>query len=112
MGVNDSYTFEFDESQRQAILMALAHLAVERPGWDYMLGEIAKKMDRPETDKRRQVEALHHGQAQVPHVPAGKPILYERFKFYHSEKLKHDANHQILRPGQEDKAAAKTGAGS
>ncbi len=31
------------ESQRQAILLAIGRLAVERPGWDHMLGEIADK---------------------------------------------------------------------
>ena len=31
-----------EEGQRQATLLALGHLAVERPGWDYMLGEIAE----------------------------------------------------------------------
>lgn len=34
-----------EEGQRQATLMALAHLAVERPGWKQMLSEIALKMD-------------------------------------------------------------------
>lgn len=33
-----------DESDRQAVLLALGHLAVERPGWDYMLGLIADKL--------------------------------------------------------------------
>ena len=39
-------TVTFDESERQAMLLALAALAVERPGWDYMLNLIALKMDR------------------------------------------------------------------
>jgi hypothetical protein len=34
-----------DESERQAMLLALAYLAVDRPGWDYMLNELAKKLD-------------------------------------------------------------------
>jgi hypothetical protein len=34
-----------EEGQRQATLMALAHLAVERPGWKHMLSEIALLMD-------------------------------------------------------------------
>ena len=34
-----------EEEQRQATIMALAHLAVERPGWKAMLSEIALKMD-------------------------------------------------------------------
>jgi hypothetical protein len=36
-----------DESQRQLILMALAALAVEHPGFDYALSEIASKIDNP-----------------------------------------------------------------
>lgn len=32
-----------DESDRQAILLALAVLALQRPGWDTYLGEIAKR---------------------------------------------------------------------
>jgi hypothetical protein len=28
---------KLDEAQRQVLVMACAHLAVERPGWDYML---------------------------------------------------------------------------
>lgn len=39
------FTIELDESQRQMVLMALAHLAMERPGWDYALMEIANKID-------------------------------------------------------------------
>lgn len=33
-----------DESDRQAVLLALAALAAERPGWEYMLGRIADKL--------------------------------------------------------------------
>lgn len=36
---------EFEEAERQAILLALARLAVDRPGWDLMLGEIADKLN-------------------------------------------------------------------
>jgi len=34
-------TFEIDECQRQAVLLALAELALSRIGWDLMLREIA-----------------------------------------------------------------------
>ena len=37
-----------DESQRDKITMALAHLAVERPGWDFALGEIADSLKQRE----------------------------------------------------------------
>jgi hypothetical protein len=42
---------KISESDRQAILLALAHTAVERPGWDYMLNELAKKMDNVADDR-------------------------------------------------------------
>lgn len=38
----DSFTLE--ESQRQAVLLAIAHLALEWPGWDWMLGQIAERL--------------------------------------------------------------------
>jgi hypothetical protein len=38
-------TVTLEESDRQATLLALAHLAVERPGWKWMLSQIALKMD-------------------------------------------------------------------
>lgn len=34
-------TVEIEEEQRQAIILAIARLAIERPGWNFMLGEIA-----------------------------------------------------------------------
>lgn len=32
-----------DEADRQMILLALAHLVVERPGWEYTTREISKQ---------------------------------------------------------------------
>lgn len=37
--------FEIDESQRQMILLAIAELALSRPGWHWTLGELAKVFD-------------------------------------------------------------------
>jgi hypothetical protein len=34
-----------DEMQRQAVLLAIARLSVERPGWDEHLAEIADLLD-------------------------------------------------------------------
>lgn len=45
LNMSKTHTITVDESQRQAVLLALAHLAVERPGWNAMLTEIAAKMD-------------------------------------------------------------------
>ena len=43
--VKETHTITIDEGERQAILLAMAHMTVERPGWEYMYTEIAKKMD-------------------------------------------------------------------
>lgn len=51
-------TVTLDESDRQAIIMALANLAVSRPGWDYMLNNIALKMDRNLGGRAMMYEAL------------------------------------------------------
>lgn len=52
------YTVTLDESERQAIILALAHVAVDRPGWDYMLNEIALKMDRDIEGRAMMFETL------------------------------------------------------
>jgi hypothetical protein len=43
--VGSNLKIEVEEDERQVILMALAHLAVERPGWRNMLEQVALKMD-------------------------------------------------------------------
>ena len=57
-----THTFTIDESQRQATLLALAILSLQRPGWDYMLGEIAE---------------AHRGRE-----------MFESFKQYNSDQVK------------------------
>ena len=36
--------FELTEDKRQALILAAAHLAIERPGWDDYLSRIAKDL--------------------------------------------------------------------
>jgi len=38
-------TAHLEEEERQLVLMALAWLSVERPGWEYALSSVASKMD-------------------------------------------------------------------
>lgn len=38
-------TLELTESDRQMLLLALAHLSLERPGWDYALNALALQVD-------------------------------------------------------------------
>ena len=46
-----THNLTVEESERQSILMALAHLSLQRPGWDYMLNLIACKMDNVVADR-------------------------------------------------------------
>jgi hypothetical protein len=41
-----------EEEERQLVLLAIAHLAVNRPGWDYVLANIALKMDNKKGNGR------------------------------------------------------------
>ena len=36
--------FKIEEGERQMILLAIAELALTRPGWDWCLGELAEKL--------------------------------------------------------------------
>jgi len=49
-------TFTITEEKRQAMLLAIAKLALERPGWDHMLGEIADTLQgRPMYDEYKKL---------------------------------------------------------
>jgi hypothetical protein len=61
------YVLNLSEGERQALLLALGHLAVERPGWDDMLARIAVRIDN--------------------HTEAGRPDLYDKFRELHARML-------------------------
>ena len=50
MAWKDNYTLELTDSDRQVVLMALAHLMVERPGWDSWIEGIARPIDEKDTN--------------------------------------------------------------
>lgn len=56
---SSSHHITITEEQRQATVMALAHLAVERPGWDHMLKEIASQMDNEGCPMYEEFKRLH-----------------------------------------------------
>lgn len=66
---------EIDEGQRQMMILALAHLSIERPGWDTALNELALKMDN---------------------VEDGRAVMYDQFR-----KLEFEAN-PPPKPGTEN----------
>jgi len=43
--VLEEHALELNEGDRQMVLMALAHLSVERPGWDDALNTLALQID-------------------------------------------------------------------
>lgn len=53
------------EDERQTILLALAHLAVERPGWDDAIARIALKMDDRVDERPRLFDQLKELHAQT-----------------------------------------------
>ena len=61
-------TVVLEEEDRQAVLLALAQLSLERPGWDNMLSNIALKMDN--------------------HLPNGRPELYDRFRSINADTVR------------------------
>ncbi len=79
------HTIVVTEEERQMILMALAHLAVERPGWQMILTETASKMDAIQgqmTVKDVHLRALKGHNDDIK-VENGKPIMFERFRIMH-----------------------------
>jgi hypothetical protein len=59
-----SLTITIDEEERQLMLLALACLAVQRPGFDYALSTLALKMDNARPD--------------------GRPEMFDEFKTYNT----------------------------
>jgi hypothetical protein len=64
------HTLTLTEEQRQATLLALALLSIDRPGWHMMLGEIAALMD----------EVDENG---GPHIQRS---MFERFRALNSDR--------------------------
>ena len=61
-------TLPLEECERQALLLALARLSLERPGWDDMLNRIARRIDNDEGQRAKlydQFRAIH----RVPPSP-------------------------------------------
>ncbi len=56
------HVMRLDEGERQMMLMALAHLSVERPGWDDALQRLAMQLDNEQN---------------------GRPQMYDEFRKMH-----------------------------
>ena len=120
--MKEKHAIVIDESQRQAVLLALAHLTVERPGWEFMLTEIAKKMDNvigdvPELYTRLLVIRRQRVSNSLPEEPTEdsfkqavgivtqKPEnLLTALKAWRSAEVHHAAVQLELRAGDETQA--------
>lgn len=61
------HVMKLDEGERQMMLMALAHLSIERPGWDDALQRLAMQLDNEQN---------------------GRPQMYDEFRQLHREVLR------------------------
>ena len=77
----DRLQIEIAESDRQAILLALAKLYHTRPGWDYMMERIAGKLDGRElyeSFKLHGPDAPHpHNRVAAHETPPAPPAVPE-----------------------------------
>jgi hypothetical protein len=68
-------TVTIDEGERQMLLLALAKLSIERPGWHWTLGELAAKFSTAPTieDGRAMFEQFRAIQStrQTPGLSSG-----------------------------------------
>lgn len=75
-------TLELDESERQMVLMALAHLSIERPGWDDALNRIALRIDNESTVRAPE---LHRPDDRSP-----RAAMFDGFREIHRYAIKKD----------------------
>lgn len=74
MGKRGELVVTFPEEERQMMLMALAHLAVERPGWDDALNRLALKLDIAVTGKAKMYEGFKDLRTDTLHLAAQSPV--------------------------------------
>lgn len=72
---------ELEEEERQMVLMALAQLAVRRPGWDYALNHIALRIDN-------RVGLPDRATAEVPEGHESRAEMFDKFKDMHQNELR------------------------
>jgi len=70
------HTTTIDEGQRQAVILALAELSIDRPGWYAMLGELAAKYSTaPQLeDGRALFEEFRRLRADA-HIPRRRAVI-------------------------------------
>lgn len=59
-------TLELEEADRQLVLLALAVLSLESPGFDYALNEVAKRIDNVEKDRAVMYDQLRECRRDGP----------------------------------------------
>ncbi len=63
-----THMLQLDEGERQMVLLALAHLSNERPGWDDALNRIAVRIDNTEN-----LRAVTYDSFKTLHTERGMP---------------------------------------
>lgn len=78
-----THVLTMQEGERQAVLMALSHLAQERPGWDDLLSSLALQIDNK--------------------LPNGRPQMFDLFKNMHGSIKPVAPPMDLPKPGETEK---------
>jgi hypothetical protein len=68
---------DITEEERQMIILALAKLSLERPGWDRTLNELALKMDNKSVPPQTAWERISD------YIPRDRAVMYDQFRELH-----------------------------
>lgn len=60
---------QMDEEERQVVILALAELALSRPGWDHMLRHIVERIDAPGLAMFEQLKSSNADRVQAERGP-------------------------------------------
>lgn len=77
MPIPSEHELKIDEGERQMVLLALAELALSRPGWDHALSLIAERIDNPGAEMYSELKRLNADRVRAERGPM-RPLLAEQ----------------------------------
>lgn len=77
MPIANEHTLKIDEGERQMVLLALAELALSRPGFDDILSRIAQRIDNPGLQLYSDFKLIHADRVRAERGPM-MPMIAEQ----------------------------------
>lgn len=77
MFLANEHTLKIDECERQMLLLAMAELALSRPGFDDMLSRIAERIDNPGPEIYLKLKRVNADRVQAERGPM-RPLIAEQ----------------------------------